>query len=137
MNKGDYIFIQHCGAYCYAISNHFNGRYYKGMVKVSPNGLIELCNEIESEFLSSVYLTYNWEKDFDIWQEPKTINLDIVNDLNSKYLQNQSLHKSYEIVLVKHLSENSFELCLEVNSNIELIDSHLAPSCVSKHVKSI
>lgn len=121
VRTGDYLFIQHCGAYCYAVSNRFNGRTYAGMIKLTPNNEWVVCNSPESEFLSSVYATYRWQQDSVTWPMPKMIDLETANRLNSDYLQHQSAHDHYDIVAMQKLSENQFEFEFQVSSEVSFV----------------
>ncbi len=121
VKTGDYLFIQHCGAYCYAVSNRFNGRTYAGMVKSTPTHEWVVCNSPESDFLSSVYATYRWQQDSVTWPMPKMIDLETANSLNSDYLQYQSAHDHYDIVAMQQLSENQFEFDFQVSSKVSFV----------------
>ncbi|MGV2287365.1 hypothetical protein AAHK20_01505 [Trinickia sp. YCB016] len=63
VREGDVLFIQHCGSYCYALANHFNGRYSPAMVALEVDGRIECCNTPEAVWSDSVRSTYRWETD--------------------------------------------------------------------------
>lgn len=121
VSNGDHLFIQHCGAYCYAISNHFNGRTYAGMIKLGANQEWEVCNTPESEFLDTVYATYRWQQDTMPWAIPKRIDSETANRLNSDYLQYQSLNDQYDIVSMQQLSENQFEFEFQVRSDVNFV----------------
>jgi diaminopimelate decarboxylase len=57
---GDFLFIQHCGAYCYAKSSHFNGRQYGGMFRIDKDNQVIQTNIAENMCLNSIYTTYQW-----------------------------------------------------------------------------
>lgn len=126
VQAGDYLLIQHCGAYCYAVSNNFNGRSYGGMVKLNADKTVELCNCSEPEQLNTIYSTYLWQQDYPKWEVAKSINLDIVNSLNSDYLQYQTADDRYEIISMTQSSENCFEYEFAVKSEVSFVSMPFA-----------
>lgn len=57
--QGDFLFIQHTGAYCYALNNHFNGRYLGGIVSMGRDGEFDYVHRPENVIWDSNNLTYN------------------------------------------------------------------------------
>lgn len=121
VQTGDYLFVQHCGAYCYAVSSHFNGRSNPGMVKVTPADEVEICNSPESESLVPIYSTYQWQQAYPTWQTRKVIDLETAHSLNSNYLQHQTVSDRYDIVGMEQISENCFECQFAVSSEVSFV----------------
>lgn len=65
LSAGDFLFAQHVGAYNYSVSNHFNGRQYGGMIKIT-NSEITQCNVPENFYLNSLFTTYLWQSNVKI-----------------------------------------------------------------------
>lgn len=126
VKPGDFLFIQHCGAYCYAVSSEFNGRLYQGMVKIEEDGTAIRCNEAAPGFLSPTQFTYRWEEDAERYTAPKTLDLELVRRLQSEYLSNGAAKDTYEIVRVDRVSENSFDVQFDVRSSLGVVSMPLA-----------
>lgn len=58
VKQGDVLFIQHCGSYCYTLSNHFNGQLFSGMGVVEESGNVTLAHSPENPYLTTDYTTY-------------------------------------------------------------------------------
>ncbi len=56
IKRGDCLYLPFVGAYCYAASNHFNGRQYGGMV-VWDGQSISACNSAEDFRRNSIFST--------------------------------------------------------------------------------
>lgn len=56
---GDVLFIQHTGAYCYALGNHFNGRYLQGILTVDATNQLREAHAVESLYQDLNHATYN------------------------------------------------------------------------------
>ncbi|HRD68506.1 MAG TPA: hypothetical protein PK657_00020 [Legionella sp.] len=76
LKKGDTVFIQHTGAYCFALSNHFNGRFYQGMVRLEEDNRITWAHCPEKEYNDINNSTYcpdftslSKTADFHVWNE--------------------------------------------------------------------
>ncbi|MCP4132546.1 MAG: pyridoxal-dependent decarboxylase, pyridoxal binding domain protein [bacterium] len=118
LSKGDYLFVRHCGSYCEALSNSFNGRTSSGMIKIQEDDTIELCQNREDWFMSKTNLTYQWATDNAIWKMPKNIDISLANSLQSDYLKTGSKEDSYEIIEFMRRSENCFEFKYYIKSSL-------------------
>ncbi|MBT4511872.1 MAG: hypothetical protein HOC20_06655, partial [Chloroflexi bacterium] len=126
IKAGDYLFIQRCGAYCYAFSNRFNGRHYQGMLKICEDGSIVHCNTPESDALSPTFTTYNWDIDCPSWETPETIDLNIAKQLSSQYLKTMSTEEYFEILELKRTAFNTYEFLYDVHSPVDFVSGTLA-----------
>jgi diaminopimelate decarboxylase len=70
LDAGEVLFIQHCGAYCQALGNHFNGRHAPAIVRVGSDGATELCATAEQPWLDVARSTYLWETDTSAYPQP-------------------------------------------------------------------
>jgi diaminopimelate decarboxylase len=102
---GDPLFIRHCGSYCYALSNHFNGRYSPPMAIVDAAGNIEHCNIAEPAWLDATRATYQWHVDFPRFSTPGEIRL---------YQYTTALPQWVEIVAGQQVSENTCEFSVRL-----------------------
>lgn len=65
VETGDPVFIQHCGAYCLALSHHFNGLARPAMLTVENNGECCISQAAEDLWLTSpasAGLRWNYDK---------------------------------------------------------------------------
>lgn len=126
LSVGDPLFIQHCGAYCYALSSHFNGRLYMGMLKVKENGKIVQCNTAESECLEPTYATYQWAADCQRFKQAKPISKKLFNAINSDYLQHGALRDRYDILAVRQIAPDCFEFQFQATTPLQLLSMPFA-----------
>ena len=125
--SGDVLFIQHCGAYSYHLPRQFDGRPVQGAVKRTDRMKLVRCGQPEDDILSPTYTTYLWEHDQDAWSTPRILDRDLIQDLNSDYLQFGAMHDSYEIVETRQLSENHYVIDFDVRSDVDFIS---VPFCL-------
>ncbi len=123
---GDTLFIQHCGAYCYAFSNNFNGFYYNGMCIINENNNILLCNTSEDPYLSSIYATQVLDNEYTLWEKPKELGTNKIRSLRSEYLSLGQKDDKYEILNITQLSKNRFDANVKVRSKVDFVSGPLA-----------
>jgi diaminopimelate decarboxylase len=121
VEAGDHLFIQHCGAYTFSISNHFNGRLYSGMVRVDDDGSLVRCNERQSLMETPMVTTHVWDNDADARAVPEEIPLEAARRLNSNYLQEQARDDRYDISAVRRLAENKYEVTLDARAAVDFV----------------
>lgn len=124
---GDYLLIQHCGAYCYTLARQFDAKPMQGAVKLEADGVLKRTAIIEDEVLNPAYSTFLWDSDAPAWDQPETVPLHLVKALNSEYLQYMSAQDKYEIVEMRQVASNAFCVDLQVNSPVDFIS---LPYCV-------
>jgi len=124
---GDYLLIQHCGAYCYTVARQFDGRFMQGAVSLEPDGALVRTAITEDEVLNPTYSTFLWDSDARAWPATEVVDPGLVKTLNSRYLQYLSMEDSYEIVETRQTSDNSFEIDLDVRSPVDFIS---LPFCI-------
>ncbi|HSA82464.1 MAG TPA: hypothetical protein VLE23_16725 [Geminicoccaceae bacterium] len=125
--SGDVLFIQHCGAYSYHLPRQFDGRPVQGALKRTGGMTLVRCGQPEEDILSPTYTTYLWEHDRDAWSVPRIVDRDLIEDLNSDYLQFGALHDTYQIVETRQLSENHYVIEFDVRSDVDFIS---VPFCL-------
>ena len=127
VKAGDYLMIQHCGAYCYTVARQFDGRAMQGAVNLEDSGEPTRTAIVEDEVLNPTYSTFLWESDAPNWDTPQEVDPALVKVLNSRYLQYLSAEDSYEIHKTTQLSDNAFLLELDVKSPVDFIS---LPFCI-------
>jgi diaminopimelate decarboxylase len=127
LEAGDALLIQHCGAYSYHLPRQFDGRLLQGALRCDGPGRIVAAARPEEEILNPTYTTYLWENDWPPWGEPRTIDREEIDALNSDYLQFGSVNDAYEIVATRRLSANHYVVELDVRSAVDFIS---VPFCL-------
>ncbi|HEX6145007.1 MAG TPA: hypothetical protein VFZ01_19995, partial [Geminicoccaceae bacterium] len=124
---GDVLFIQHCGAYSYHLPRQFDGRPIQGAIKRTGGMDLVRCGQPEEEVLNPTYTTYLWEHDRDAWSTPRVLDAQMIDDLNSDYLQFLSMHDAYEIAETRQLSENHYVIDFDLRSDVDFVS---VPFCL-------
>lgn len=121
MNRGDPLFVKHCGAYCFALSSHFNGLHSPPLLTIDGNGDEFLTNSAEEEWYDQTYLSYNWHMDGAPWPETEPIDIERAMALSSDYLQVASAGDSYRITSAERTGERSFKFKMFVGSSVDFV----------------
>jgi len=135
LQVNDLLFIQHSGAYTYAVSNNFNGRLYNGMAKINRDGSIQRCNRATHEIDLSPVQTHEWHNNFPISSNSiRTIDVAVANQLSSDYLRNLSSADRYAYVSFRQRAENVFDFEIQVQSQVDFISVPFATKIFSDAV---
>ncbi len=134
MQVGDYLLIQHCGAYCYALSNHFNGRLFRGMLTLQEDNNLHIADEPEDEDLTSAITFHHWgDSDYvnhmlidhslgkNRVTEGMPIDMKKIERLDSSYLSVQEHKDEFKITQVKKINEYTYEFIFLVHSEVDFV----------------
>lgn len=127
VGSGDVLFIQHCGAYSYHLPRQFDGRPIQGAVKRTEGMAVVRCGQPEEEVLNPTYTTYLWEHDREPWTTPRVLDGQMIEDLNSDYLQFGSMNDAYQIAETRQLSDNHYVVDFDVRSQVDFVS---VPFCL-------
>lgn len=145
IQENDYLFIQHCGSYCYALSNHFNSRHYTGMIQINADQSINHCNIPEDEYLDANYATF-----YPNTQSASTssrllldnkyhflVRAEKINDSEFMFFNQfpkNNKDAAYTINLYRALLENIDSLLKNLNIKYEgQLDAHITKLVVAKN----
>jgi len=134
LKEGDPLCIRDAGAYCFALSNHFNGRYAPGMVLIDENGVLIRAHEPESPALDTsiqswVGFTENRES---IASHPEWKTQDALlqaqefYQLGSSYLWHLAAADQYKITEVYHLGPQEFLVQILTRAAVPFISAPFA-----------
>jgi diaminopimelate decarboxylase len=120
VKQGDNLFIQHCGAYCYALSSSFNGRPSPAHLLIEDDKILGLAKKKEDFFVSPNILDYYWSS-----QAPTTENflfeIDDVNALSSKYLRDTNPEDAYQYLSCMRIGKGSYQFEIETRGKVGFV----------------
>ncbi len=125
VKTGDYLFIQHCGSYCYAMSMSFNGRLKPALIEVDKKGDTQLVEKKEIEAFSGQVYSHNWLSHRCQTSDYESVDIEKVNQLTSVYLRTDIQKEYYSVTEVKKL-DNNYNVALSINSPVDFISMPLA-----------
>lgn len=120
VKQGDHLFIQHCGAYCYALGNSFNGRVGPAHLIIEDENVLGLAKNKEGFFENPNLLSYNW-----LSQTPQvedfSFKFEELNGLSSQYLREDCSEDMYQIIQGKRLAQGSYQFEIEIQSKVNFV----------------
>ncbi len=121
LRQGDVLSIKNVGAYCYSLSNYFNGKTIAGAVSISADGVATQFMRADTLLNNPTVLGYTWP--MQEWQQPKaeTIAPERFLPLSSVYLHQQITEDAYQIEEVKRLSENLYEFTVALSAVVDFV----------------
>lgn len=120
VKQGDTLFIQHCGAYCYALGNSFNGRSSPAHLIVEDEKVLELAKTREDFFESPNLLSYHWSSQVSRL-ENFSLQTEELNNLSSQYLRETCNEDIYRYVGGRRHAKGSYQFELETQSKVTFV----------------
>lgn len=120
VQKGDVLFIQHCGAYCYALGNSFNGRLDPVHIAVEDEKVIGIVKNKEDFFDSPNIINHQWKHNREP-AEPISFGQEDINRLSSKYLREISCEDKYKYLSCHSIEHGSYLFEIETTSAVDFI----------------
>lgn len=118
---GDPLLIQHVGAYCFAVSNHFNGYQGPAHVTVTETGDIQDAYRQEDAFADHCILGFNCFSEILLDSPTSKIDLRHVERLSSQYLKDEAACDSYTFTDAKLIALRSLEFTVDAQSPLGAI----------------
>lgn len=119
---GDPLFVQHCGAYCYALRNPFNGRASPAHVVVRDSGEATLACEPEDTFASTNLLGADWTSE----GAETELSLARIDKLSSTYLRTQARHDVYRFVRAERHGAGSYLFDIDTEAAVDFVSMPFA-----------
>jgi diaminopimelate decarboxylase len=121
LKQGDVLSIKNVGAYCYSLSNYFNGKTIAGAVSINADGVATQFMRADTLINNPTVLAYTWP--MQEWQQPKaeTIAPERFLALSSVYLHQQITEDAYQIEEVKRLNESQYEFTVALRSAVDFV----------------
>ena len=116
LRPGDPLLIQHAGAYCFAVSNHFNGYHGPAHITVTESGDIHDAYRREDSFTDQTILGFNCFSEISQDTPPLKIDINHVEKLSSQYLKNEAAHDSYTFTNAQLVAPRTIEFIVDVQS---------------------
>jgi diaminopimelate decarboxylase len=132
IRPGDTLLVQHVGAYCYSLANHFNGRFGPSHVAISEDGQsVTKTQQPEDWFFDSGNIGFDW---FDRTEPTaahqtaiqKQLPLDHVQSLSSQYLSQLANNDRYEIIAASRLGPDRYFFEVQVQCDVDFISMPFA-----------
>ncbi|MFM8263931.1 MAG: diaminopimelate decarboxylase family protein [Pirellula sp.] len=132
IRTGDTLLVQHVGAYCYALANHFNGRFGPSHVAISEDGQsVTKTHQEEDWFFDSGNIGFDWLDRTEPTSAPdqalvQQLPLDHVRNLSSQYLSQLANNDRYEIIAASRLASGRYFFEVQVQTDVEFISMPFA-----------
>jgi|LakMenEpi03Aug12_release.lakeMendotaPanAssembly.Ray.scaffolds.fasta_scaffold08034_5 diaminopimelate decarboxylase len=132
IRTGDTLLVQHVGAYCYSLANHFNGRFGPPHVAISEDGQsVTRTHQSEDWFFDSGNIGLDWFDRTEPAPDPQTaieqqLPLDHVRSLSSQYLGQLAKNDRYEIIAASRLGSGRYFFEVQVQCDVEFVSMPFA-----------
>ena len=125
IKEGDPLFLTHCGSYCNAVGNRFNGYRAPGLLIVEDDRVVGIAQSDEDLY---------WGPDLQSFrpdllpfaesiQKPLPIPLEKVEKMQSKYLKDQEHEDNYRFLKVEKVGPSTYDLTVDVRSPVSFISA--------------
>ncbi len=121
LKQGDVLSIKNVGAYCYSLSNYFNGKTIAGAVSISADGVVTQFMRADTLINNPTVLGYTWPMQYSQLSQPEVITPDKFLPLSSVYLHQQITEDAYQIEEAKRLSEHLYEFTVALSSAVDFV----------------
>lgn len=123
---GDPLLIQHVGAYCFAVSNHFNGHLGPAHVTVEESGEIQPAYQREDDFADHAILGQISLGSPAPSFSPRQLDLGAVEKLSSAYLREGAAADTYRFLEVRQIAPRTLEFKVEISSPLGAVSVPMA-----------
>lgn len=134
VERGDPVLIRHAGAYCEAVSSHFNGRRGPAHIVIETDGSVRLTRREEDTFFEpnvQGHLPAGLENG---GEEGELIGAGAVEALQSQYLQHDSVADGYTILEARRVGERAYRFEVEPRASVDFMGWPLAMRIASDAV---
>lgn len=131
IEESDVLLLPNAGAYCRAISNHFNGSSEPGTLMVNDSQVIGLAYEQEDPYWSPFIQSFQPQFFEAESPSPKTFSHQQVENIRSVYLNKQCASDKYSFHDFTRLSPKHYEMIVEVESLVNFISAPLVMRIIS------
>ncbi|WP_175496756.1 diaminopimelate decarboxylase family protein [Actinopolyspora alba] len=107
VRPGDPLFVQHCGAYCQALGNHFNGYLAPATVALGEDGEFVMVSTSEPPWLDPARTTYVWSNDQPHYDTPRSF----------RPTESTVDHREWHLHHARQISANTFSYELDLPEN--------------------
>lgn len=125
VKEGDPLFLTHCGSYCSAIGNRFNGHRAPGLLMVEEDKVVGLAQSHED---------LHWGTDLQSFRpdllvlpesvgESVPIPLEKVERMQSKYLKEQEHEDNYRFLSFEKVGPGTYDVKVDVRSPVSFISA--------------
>ncbi|MCZ8247632.1 MULTISPECIES: pyridoxal-dependent decarboxylase, pyridoxal binding domain protein [unclassified Microcystis] len=130
-SPGDPLLIQHAGAYCYSVSNHFNGFHGPGHITIDEMGQIETAYTAEDVFADHNFLGFSLPTRLPSEVPDHEIDLDIIERLSSDYLKQGASSDGYTFTRVQLIAPRTLQFMVKAKSSLGAISIPFAARIAS------
>jgi diaminopimelate decarboxylase len=125
LKKGDLLLITEAGAYTFSLSNKFNGRTAPKWLLIKSNGDLIQTMEKESIYDELHHSRYEWLSK-DNFGSTQSVDLNLVEQLSSKYLFKTCETDSFEYIEVNYESKYQYKFTVLTTSIVDFISMPFA-----------
>lgn len=115
---GDPVLIQHVGAYCFAVSNHFNGFLGPAHITIRESGEPELSCHHEDPFADHAVLGFSGVGAPLESFSTQRIHLSALEKLGSEYLRVGAVSDSYSFLDAQLVAPRTLQFTVDVRSSL-------------------
>ena len=126
VREGDLLFVQHCGAYCYSLSNQFNGRRYGGMLRLDDSGGLRRCHLGDGRSTSPSIGSYDWSSEISTSNAVAPVSAAQVERLSSTYLRQLNCDDNYSIASAERLGHDTYRFVFQVSAAVPFVSMPFA-----------
>ena len=125
LKKGDLLLITEAGAYTFSLSNKFNGRTAPKWLLIKSNGDLVQTMEKETIYDELHHSRYDWSST-DNFGSTQSIDLNLVEQLSSKYLFKTCETDSFEYIKAHYEGRNHYEFTVLTSTAVDFISMPFA-----------
>jgi diaminopimelate decarboxylase len=125
LKKGDLLLVTEVGAYTFSLSNKFNGRLAPQWLLLNSNGDLLKTMEKESVYDELHHAKYDWNST-DNQGNIQSIDLNLIEQLSSNYLNQTCKTDSYEYLNVKVENNKNYKFTVSTSSAVDFISMPFA-----------
>lgn len=121
LRQGDILSIKNVGAYCYSLSNYFNGKTIAGAVSIDESGSANQSIRADTLLNNPAVLGHLWHHYERQLSTSETIDRDTFLALSSEYLHHQISQDVYHIEDMKKNNDNLYEFTVMLSSVVDFV----------------